>query len=168
MENKEGSTIVEELELIFNQFGFPKIFHSDNGKEFKNKDVIQFCENNKIDCIRGRPYHPQSQGAVERLNYFVGKSLHLSYLDYQQTQNNNKKFDLSKILKLFVNNHNNKMHSVTKYKPNRLMQIDNVTMIEDVNNKIKSYFENARNIIREKELKKEMKMYIVKKSFSGG
>ena len=64
LENKEGSTIIQEMELIFKQFGKPKIFHSDNGREFQNKMTKQFCEDENIIIKHGNPYHPQSQGAI--------------------------------------------------------------------------------------------------------
>ena len=38
----------------------PNILHSDNGKEFHNKLMEEYCNNNEIKIIKGRPYHPQS------------------------------------------------------------------------------------------------------------
>ena len=51
----------------------PKIIHTDNGREFKNTEIETlakaFCtEDRKVSTIQGAPYHPQSQGAVERKN----------------------------------------------------------------------------------------------------
>ena len=39
LKTKEGSAIVEELDIIFHQFGFPELFHSDNGKNLKIKTL---------------------------------------------------------------------------------------------------------------------------------
>jgi len=73
LEDKEASTLVCELRIIFNQYKVPKIFQSDNGKEFRNNSLNTLCENLGIKRIFGSVRHPQSQGAVEKLNDFLGK-----------------------------------------------------------------------------------------------
>ncbi|KAF7699468.1 Pro-Pol polyprotein [Cucumispora dikerogammari] len=45
-----------------------KIFHSDNGGEFTSNSVREVLKQLKIDDIQGTPYHPQSQGQIERFN----------------------------------------------------------------------------------------------------
>lgn len=50
------------------KYGAPRILQSDNGKEFCNADLKEVMEEMKIREIHGRPYHPQSQGRVERFN----------------------------------------------------------------------------------------------------
>ena len=54
-----------ELKKIYFARGFPKRLQSDNGEEFK-KHVKEFCTTNKVKMVRCRPYHPQTQGKVER------------------------------------------------------------------------------------------------------
>ncbi|VDI45601.1 Hypothetical predicted protein [Mytilus galloprovincialis] len=62
---KETADIV--LKYIY-LYGAPRILQSDNGKEFTNKDLEGVVEECKSKQIHGRPYHPQSQGRVERFN----------------------------------------------------------------------------------------------------
>ena len=45
-----------------------RIFTDDNGSEFVNEELKMYLSKNKIHHIRGSPYHPQSQGAVEVFN----------------------------------------------------------------------------------------------------
>ena len=73
--NKEAQTIVEQLEIVFSQFGFPTILQHDNGKEFDNELLKNYCNNNGIKQIKSSIRHPQSQGAVEKLNHFLNQSL---------------------------------------------------------------------------------------------
>lgn len=40
----------------------------DSGREFKNKNMIDFCSKHKIDLVHGAPRTPQTQGLVERNN----------------------------------------------------------------------------------------------------
>ena len=161
IENKEAETILKEVELIFNHFGQPEIFHSDNGKEFKNTLLKNYCENKKIKIIQGKPFHPRSQGAIERLNCFIGESFSLAFNEFQEKKETGNRFELEKILKAFVNSHNNNVHSVTGEKPNRLILINDEVKIEEVNKKIKSYYEKKNSRINKKTLKVGMKVYII-------
>ncbi|CAC5424979.1 unnamed protein product [Mytilus coruscus] len=49
-------------------YGPPRILQSDNGKEFTNVNLAEVVSIFKTRQIHGRPYHPQSQGRVERFN----------------------------------------------------------------------------------------------------
>ena len=52
----------------FRYFGLPYILQSDNGKEFTAKVIEEVVQRWPGRCVivRGRPYHPQSQGCVEK------------------------------------------------------------------------------------------------------
>lgn len=60
---------------VFAVLGPSEIVHSDNGTEFVGHDfmakVVAWCKR----TLRGRPYHPQSQGSVESANKEVKKRL---------------------------------------------------------------------------------------------
>ena len=73
--NKKPLSIIEALKEIFTTFGPPQILQTDNGKEFVNKDVKHYLEMFNIKHVRGAPYHPQSQGSVERANGHVKNML---------------------------------------------------------------------------------------------
>ena len=53
----------------------PQKIHTYNGKEFVNKLLIDYCINNNIIFLRGRPYHPQTQGCVEVFNKEIKRLL---------------------------------------------------------------------------------------------
>ena len=54
----------QKLELQKNfRFGRPKELRCDNGTEFKG-EVQELCDKEGIVMIRGRSYHPQTQGKV--------------------------------------------------------------------------------------------------------
>ncbi|KAG0440842.1 Gag-Pol polyprotein [Dictyocoela muelleri] len=79
LKNKTGTLVVAGLKDIFHEHGPCEILQSDNGTEFKNKDIQKLCEDLNIEQIHGRPNHPQSQGIVERFNQtitrFISKTL---------------------------------------------------------------------------------------------
>ncbi|KAK3784447.1 hypothetical protein RRG08_039448 [Elysia crispata] len=52
-------------------YGTPRILQTDNGREFNNEDLTEVIRNFQVRKMNGRPYHPQSQGRVERFNQTV-------------------------------------------------------------------------------------------------
>ena len=56
------------------QFGPPKILQYDNGNEFKG-EVIRIMESYGITLIHGCPWHPQTQGLIERTNAILKQKI---------------------------------------------------------------------------------------------
>ena len=52
-------------------FRFPKTLHSDNGSEFRNKNMENLCKRHKIKFVHGAPRNPSTQGQVERNNSII-------------------------------------------------------------------------------------------------
>jgi len=57
-----------EITKWANEFGWPQIMHTDNGTPFSSRMLVSLCRGHDVFLVHGRPYHPQSQGKVERLN----------------------------------------------------------------------------------------------------
>ena len=66
LESKEAFPISRVLAHIFHAHGAPTFLHSDNGTEFVNAIVKEVCSKFNVRIKRGRPYHPQSQGNLNR------------------------------------------------------------------------------------------------------
>ena len=49
-------------------FGMPSVIHSDQGREFENKVMQELCLLCGSHKTRTTPYHPESDGLVERFN----------------------------------------------------------------------------------------------------
>ena len=75
LHNKTADEVLAKLEELFWLFGFPQTLHSDNGKEFKNKLMHEFCQNHGIKQAHGAARKPQTQGLVERNNRTVKENL---------------------------------------------------------------------------------------------
>ena len=58
---------ITELRKLFSAYGLPLQLVSYNGPQFISEDFAQFMKSNGIKHIRCAPYHPASNGAVERL-----------------------------------------------------------------------------------------------------
>ena len=86
---KTATEVARALCSIFREFGCPNIVQSDNGTEFIANIVTTVCSSLGITTIHGRPYHPQSQGQVERLNQKVKKFLAARLLTFSPDQQSN-------------------------------------------------------------------------------
>mgnify|MGYP001795616374 CR=1 FL=1 len=67
MTEKSSKVIANDLQSIYREHGPPRILQFDQGSEFKGA-VKDLCRSFKIKIIRSRPYHPQSQGKIERIH----------------------------------------------------------------------------------------------------
>ena len=68
MRGAEATTMARNLEKFITIFGFPTIWASDNGPEFKNRLVEALCHVYDTKKEFSLAYHPQKQGSVERKN----------------------------------------------------------------------------------------------------
>ena len=69
MPNMESKTCAKLLvEEVVSRFGVPNVIHSDQGRQFESRLFKDMCELLQIEKTRTTPYHPQSDGMVERFN----------------------------------------------------------------------------------------------------
>jgi transposase InsO family protein len=83
---KEAANLIAyKLQEIFGIIGYPKIFHTDNGKEFTAKVVLEFLWdlNPNILTVTGRPRRPSDEGSVENMNKFVKRTLGTVLAEYR-------------------------------------------------------------------------------------
>ncbi|KAG0433365.1 Pro-Pol polyprotein, partial [Dictyocoela muelleri] len=106
---KDGVTFAKILSSHIYNEGLWTILHTDNGGEFINNNVNEILEKFNIKSIHGRPYHPQSQGQIERFNRTL-KSRLRRCLDFGI-------FNWVQFLERVVFEYNNLSHSATGLKP---------------------------------------------------
>lgn len=66
--DQEASTIADFLIDFICHFGLPLQIHSDQGRQFQTNLFREMCKILGIVRTRTFPYHPQSDGLVERIN----------------------------------------------------------------------------------------------------
>ena len=71
----KSATDVEVFTSCAYQYGPPRILQTDNGRELNNSHLNAVIDELKAMKINGRPYHPQSQGRVERFNQTLSNFL---------------------------------------------------------------------------------------------
>ena len=74
LEKKSSQHVSRALAKIYSEHGPLDRLQNDRGKEFEGK-VRPLCKQLKIKLIKSRPYHPQSQGKVERSHRRLRKKI---------------------------------------------------------------------------------------------
>ena len=70
--NKAHCWTFAALKAIRNRLPFPLLgIHSDNGSEFINHALHEYCRNNGLEFTRSRPYQKNDNCCVEQKNYSV-------------------------------------------------------------------------------------------------
>ncbi|CAC5400989.1 unnamed protein product [Mytilus coruscus] len=105
LKQKTAKEVSELLLKFIYIFGPPRILQTDNGKEFNNADLCAVMDEFKTRKINGRPYHPQSQGRVERFNRTVVAYFRAQFVDTR---------DWTSLLGEFYYKYNNRVNKSTR------------------------------------------------------
>eukprot|EP00731_Ephydatia_muelleri_P009139 Em0004g1477a len=66
MPNTTSQKTIEILRQVFSAYGLPEQLVSDNGPQFISREFAEFMAKNGIKHIRSAPYHPATNGHMER------------------------------------------------------------------------------------------------------
>ena len=109
MANQEASTVRE----VVCRFGVPLLIHSDQGRNFESVLFAEMCRLLGIKKTRTTPYHPQSDGMVERFNRTLEAQLS-KFADHNQ-----KDWDLH--IPFLLMAYRSAIHDTTGCSPVKLM-----------------------------------------------
>ena len=70
---KSSKEVLIAFRKFIESFGVCKKLQTDNGLEFKNFMLTNYCIGNKIERLYSPPYHPQANGAVEAAHKIIQK-----------------------------------------------------------------------------------------------
>lgn len=104
-----NETVVSFLHNLITDHGCPTEIITDRGKAFLAKAVEDFCRKHKIVRLITTPYHPQTNGMVERMHAMLGHAL------TTLTNGHSLLWDLFLKQALFAIRV--RRHAVTKYSP---------------------------------------------------
>ena len=88
LRNVTTETIVNCIIKVTTRIGVPQELLTDNGSNFMSKVMKKYCSMTGIEQIRTSPYHPQTDGMVERFNATLKRLLR------KLTQNSEVEWDL--------------------------------------------------------------------------
>ena len=95
------------------RFGMPSVIHSDQGREFENKVMQELCLLCGAHKTRTAPYHPESDGLVERFNRTL-------FMMLAMFAGENKE-DWDDLLPAVMMAYRSSVHESTGFSPYRLM-----------------------------------------------
>lgn len=88
LKTKTASSVVNAFEnsiLLQSRGAVPKSLVSDNGLEFKNDLMDEFCNEHGIKQIFGQTYNPKSNALAESTNNIIRKVMRAVFLKYGET-----------------------------------------------------------------------------------
>lgn len=121
--NHEATIVARVLTLLF-RFSPPEQLHSDQGKQFESTLVSEVCKPGGIAKTQTTPYHPQSDGLVERFNRMLLNMLAIAATDHP--------FDWESKIRPPCMAYNTNVHPTTGYFPFFLMFRRKVRMPIDI------------------------------------
>ena len=123
--NQEATTVADKLvNEFFFRYSPPQQLHSDQGRNFESEVIMEICRLLGISKSRTTPYHPQSDGLVERFNRTL--------LNMLATAVRDKPFEWEKHLRRLCLAYNTSVHPTTGYSPFQLMFGRQVRMPVDI------------------------------------
>ena len=111
MKTTTSTKTIEALRMIFCRTGIPKQIVSDNGPQFTSGEFENFTNQNGIKHYKSAPFHPATNGLVERFVQTFKNSMRAMKQDNKV---------LSHKIANFLLNYRNTPHSVIKETPARL------------------------------------------------
>ena len=123
LRNVTAETIVNCLIEVTARIGVPQELLTDNGSNFMSKVMKKYCSMTGIKQIRTSPYHPQTDGMVERYNAT------LKMLLRKLTQNSEVEWDL--YLPYVLWSYRGTIHKTTGFSPYQLLFGKQMRMLLD-------------------------------------
>ena len=114
MPNMEAQTVARIIvNEVICRFGVPRVIHSDQGRQYESQLMSEVCKLLQIQKTRTTPYHPQSDGMVERFNKTLA-----TMLSAYVSENHR---DWDEIIPYVLMAYRATEHESTGYSPNMLM-----------------------------------------------
>ena len=98
---------------VISRFGAPERIHTDQGRNFEAQLFKEMCNLFSIEKTRTTPYHPQSDGMVERMNRTIQDMLAKYVAEHQR--------DWDVHLPMVMMAYRSSVHSSTQYTPHYLL-----------------------------------------------
>ena len=112
--NKEAKIVAEKLvKEVISRFGAPERIHTDQGRNFESQLFKEMSNLFSIEKTRTKPYHPHSDGMVERMNRTIQDMLVKYVAEWQR--------DWDVHLPMVMMAYRSSIHSSSQYTPHYLL-----------------------------------------------
>ena len=109
IQNHEAQTVATELSKFITLFGIPKTILTDQGTDFTSRLMKDLTKLFDTKHLLSSPYHPQTNGALERS--------HLTLKDYLKHYINGKQTDCDEFIIFAMMAYNTHVHKSTGFTP---------------------------------------------------
>lgn len=100
---KSAANVIQGIYIVLELLPFPLLgVDTDNGSEFINYELLNFCKEHKITFTRSRPYKKNDQAHVEEKNGSIVRRM-VGYDRYEGIDAWHALADLYAVLRLYVN-----------------------------------------------------------------
>jgi len=100
---KSSANVIQGIHIVLELLPFPLLgVDTDNGSEFINYELLNFCKEHKITFTRSRPYKKNDQAHVEEKNGSIIRRM-VGYDRYEGIDAWHALADLYAVLRLYVN-----------------------------------------------------------------
>lgn len=151
--NQEAQSVARVLvEEWVCRYGVPRSLHSDQGRNFESLLFKELCRLLQINKSRTSPYHPQSDGLIERFNRTLLSMLSL-FVDNNQT-------NWDKLLPYVMMAYRSSLHASTGFTPYKvlfgqemvlpvdiMLGIDNGQKFQSVNDYVAGLAESLSTVV---------------------
>ena len=151
LENKTSKEVLYAINDFISKNGNPCILQCDNGREFSNKLLKKYCNDNNIQIIHSSPRHPSTNGVVERVHQNILKALKSLKLEQKD------KYDIRFCIVLAEKAQNECIHNVTKLIPKDLFKNNN----EEINNYAKANIIKSQKTINKNNENLKINTYVL-------
>jgi transposase InsO family protein len=115
--NQEASTVAAALVTDFCRFGVPRELHSDQGRNFESRLMLEVLKRLGISKTRTTPLHLQSDGMVERYVKMIEEHLRKVVSTHQR--------DRYEMLPIFLLAYRASTHETTGMTPSNIFSGEN-------------------------------------------
>lgn len=114
MRQTTAEQVIVKLGEIFELFGLPRTFVTDNGPPFNSFKFTQFCEYHNVKLLHSPTYHPESNGQEEVSVKIVKSGLNKLVMEHP-------KETIEELLKRFLAHYRNSPRAVGERTPLELL-----------------------------------------------
>lgn len=107
--------ITDKIIRFISHYGIPRKITCDNGTEFRNENVQEFCKLHQIEIHYTTIYNPNSNSPVERFHSTISETLKV-------LQEQKPRETIANIMNYALLSYNNSIHSATNYTPFQIVR----------------------------------------------
>ncbi|XP_055716586.1 uncharacterized protein K02A2.6-like isoform X1 [Phlebotomus papatasi] len=140
MRKTQACGVIDFLDSVQNRFGRFKQLVSDNGPPFTSQELLRYGRKSDLKILKTPPYHPKSNGIVERAVQTIKNKLHKELNSSKETLND-------QVLQRVISSYNSSPSSRSGRSPGEIVfSFKPRTKLDNINDFRKKSFPNKKKL----------------------